>query len=67
MNYTESNGSNSIIIEDNVEGVFCDGTQLKKENGSDLSPHPGVFLNISKNGNVTCPYCDTKFQYSEDE
>jgi uncharacterized Zn-finger protein len=46
------------VIEVEEMRVACDG-------GGGPLGHPRVFLNLSKEGWVDCPYCDRRFQLKE--
>jgi len=46
----------TIIVEESR--VSCDG-------GGGALGHPRVFLNLGKDGEVDCPYCDRRFKLKE--
>ena len=48
----------SIKIYVDSREVFCDG-------GPDELGHPGVYLNIGEQSQITCPYCSQIFALND--
>lgn len=59
MNH-QNNSKNSPleVIFVTTKKVSCGG---EKSDGSSVSGHPLVYLNMGKNDNITCPYCSRHF------
>ena len=43
-----------------MEKVYTKQNQVAC-NGTDVSSHPKVYLNVEKKGQVSCPYCSKTF------
>lgn len=48
------------IINTNTKSVFCAGKEIPFD-------HPKVYLEIDiKEGSISCPYCNKKFVYNDE-
>ena len=41
--------------------VYVEGHTAKCEGNGDVAGHPLVYLDLEKDGRVTCPYCSKRF------
>tara|TARA_B100000214_G_C23917488_1_gene604440 strand:+ start:1108 stop:1293 length:186 start_codon:yes stop_codon:yes gene_type:complete len=61
MHESKNNENNHIIlVERSSKVVTC-----PKKDASGWNSHPKVFLDISKRGQVSCPYCGNVFIYEK--
>lgn len=58
MNHLNSKNSQLEVAHVDSKKVSCQG---EKGNGSSISGHPLVYLNMGKNDFVVCPYCSKYF------
>ena len=43
------------------ETIYVDSGRVACDGGSGPTGHPRVFLNVSKHGEITCPYCSRHY------
>jgi uncharacterized Zn-finger protein len=47
------------------EVVYVESKKVNCEGEGELIGHPRVYLDLSKTGDVVCPYCSKHFKYKK--
>ncbi len=48
-------------MADYFETIYIDSKRVGCDGGSGVTGHPLVYLDVSKEGQVICPYCSRRF------